>query len=149
MPERRAPAATNERVRANMVRQGQGRDTAPELAVRRLLHARGLRYQVHLPLPGMPRRRADVAFPRVRVAVFIDGCYWHGCPDHARSPRSNTAWWQAKIGRNRDRDVDTDRRLEAADWTVVRAWEHEVPGDVVDRVVAAVRRSPGEVDAGD
>lgn len=114
--------------------------TKPELAVRRLLHARGLRYRVDfkLPVPGV-RRRCDVAFTRARVAVFVDGCWWHRCPLHATTPKANREWWIAKLNANVARDRDTDARLSEAGWTVIRAWEHENPADIADRVEAAVR----------
>lgn len=113
--------------------------TEPEIAVRRLLHARGLRYRVDRPLPGMPRRRADLIFPGAQVAVFIDGCYWHGCPAHGNTPRTNTGYWTPKIARNQARDADTDRHLAALGWAVVRVWEHEPPGEVADRVEHVIR----------
>ena len=109
------------------MRANRGRDTGPELAVRRALHARGLRYRVDHPLPFDRRRRADIAFTRARVAVFIDGCFWHGCPEHGATPRTNTEFWRAKIERNRARDRDTTERLEAMGWIVLRFWEHEAP----------------------
>jgi DNA mismatch endonuclease (patch repair protein) len=88
----------------------RGRDTAPELALRRELHRRGLRYRVDMPvIPGL-RRRADVVFPRARVAVFVDGCFWHGCPQHATFAKSNAAFWAAKIAANKARDTDTGCR---------------------------------------
>ena len=121
------------------MRANRGRDTGPELAVRRLLHARGLRYRVDHPLPFDRRRRADVVFTRARVAVFVDGCFWHGCPEHRSAPRSNSAFWSAKMERNRARDADTTERLEALGWSVLRFWEHEDPGrcaEVVARTVA-------------
>jgi DNA mismatch endonuclease, patch repair protein len=121
----------------------RSRDTGPEMAVRRALHARGLRYRVHWPLPFDRRRRADVAFTRARVAVFVDGCFWHGCREHFRAPQANAAWWANKIGRNRERDADTTRRLEADGWVVVRVWEHEDPQVVADRVEALVRSRSG------
>lgn len=115
------------------------RDTAPELRVRRLLHARGLRYRVdRAPIPEL-RRRADIVFVRARVAVYIDGCFWHGCPEHGR-PRTtaNPAYWSEKLQRNRARDADTDARLVAVGWTVIRAWEHEDPGTVADAITESV-----------
>jgi DNA mismatch endonuclease (patch repair protein) len=119
----------------------RGRDTAPELALRSLLHARGLRYRVDMaPVPGL-RRRSDVLFTRARVAVFIDGCFWHGCPEHMTWPRHNAQFWRVKIETNRARDRDTDHRLKRAGWTVIRAWEHEMPNDVADRVEVAVRNA--------
>jgi DNA mismatch endonuclease (patch repair protein) len=127
------PKALDETVARRMSATG-GRDTAAELAVRSELHARGLRYRVDVaPLRGI-RRRADVVFTRARVALFVDGCFWHGCPEHATWPRHNAEFWRAKIETNRRRDLDTDRRLYQAGWTVVRAWEHEAPDKVADRV---------------
>jgi DNA mismatch endonuclease (patch repair protein) len=113
------------------------RDTAPELAVRRELCRRGLRYRVDFPV--LPRRRADVAFVRARLAVFVDGCFWHGCPDHYTVAKTNASFWSQKTEVNRARDQDTDLRLSEMGWTVVRAWEHESPVSVADRVVAALR----------
>lgn len=117
-----------------MSRQAR-RDTGPELALRRELHSRGLRYRVQHRVPGLSRRTVDVAFTRQRVAVFVDGCFWHGCPVHSRATKSNSGWWAAKIAGNRARDADTDRRLVEAGWTVVRAWEHDDPAGVADGVV--------------
>ncbi|MEO7079221.1 very short patch repair endonuclease [Rhodococcus sp. BP22] len=110
------------------------RDTGPELALRRELHRRGLRYFVdRAPLKGL-RRRADVVFPRRKVAVYVDGCFWHSCPVHATSPRNNAQWWTDKLAANVIRDRDTDARLDAAGWTVVRVWEHEAARDAADKV---------------
>lgn len=105
------------------------------MALRRAVHAQGLRYRVDAPLPltGV-RRRADLLFSRVRVAVFVDGCFWHGCPLHATSPRSNSAWWGDKLAGNVRRDEDTDRRLRDAGWLSVRVWEHEDAGSSAARV---------------
>ena len=135
----RPPAASSEAALARMRRQKRT-GTKPELALRRILHARGLRYRVDRPigLDGL-RRKADVTFVGARVAVFVDGCYWHGCPLHGTTPKSNEEWWVEKIAANARRDRDTDDRLGAAGWTVVRAWEHEDPAEVADRVEAAVR----------
>ncbi|QCB49322.1 very short patch repair endonuclease [Rhodococcus sp. PAMC28707] len=114
------------------------RDTGPELALRRELHRRGLRYFVdRAPLKGL-RRRADVVFPRRRVAVYVDGCFWHSCPVHATSPRNNARWWADKLAANVVRDRDTDSRLDAAGWTVVRVWEHEAARDAADKVTRAL-----------
>ncbi|WP_425842697.1 very short patch repair endonuclease [Agrococcus sp. TSP3-2-1] len=116
------------------------RDTAPEIAVRRLLHAAGLRYRVDFPaLSSDRRRRADIVFTRRRVVVFIDGCFWHGCPEHFIAPKANAAYWGPKIARNIARDVDTNERLEAEGWRVLRFWEHEDPKAVAVAITAEVR----------
>jgi DNA mismatch endonuclease (patch repair protein) len=116
------------------------KDTAVELAVRRLLHAAGLRYRVEYPVPGLPRRRIDVAFPGAKVAVLIDGCFWHGCPQHATHPKANAEWWRSKLDRNMARDRETTEHLVAAGWTVLRFWEHEAPEEVAVRVATVVER---------
>lgn len=112
--------------------------TDPEMALRRELHRRGRRYRVDYPLPGMTRHRADIAFTRARVAVFVDGCFWHGCPVHGTMPKVNSKWWAAKLARNAERDRDTDVRLRAAGWIVVRIWEHEDVGAAVGLVERAL-----------
>jgi DNA mismatch endonuclease (patch repair protein) len=123
-------------------------DTAPEMAVRRELFRRGLRYRVHMPIvPGTGRRRVDVVFPRARVAVLVDGCFWHGCPKHGRRPsKANSAYWAEKVEQNVDRDRDTDARLVSAGWTVVRVWEHEDVNEAADRVERAVRAAGTALD---
>jgi DNA mismatch endonuclease, patch repair protein len=126
-------------VSARMSRQAS-KDTAAELAVRRLLHAGGLRYRVEYPVPGMARRRIDVAFTSVKLAVLIDGCFWHGCPEHATQPKSNAEWWRQKLDRNMARDVETTAHLVSAGWEVMRFWEHESAEDVALRIAAAVTR---------
>lgn len=115
------------------------RDTTPELAVRRLLHAAGHRYRLNVRVPNMPRRTIDIAFPRAKVAVFLDGCFWHGCPEHATHPKSNAEWWRQKLDRNMARDRETTEHLTAAGWTVLRFWEHEAPGDVAARVARVIK----------
>jgi DNA mismatch endonuclease (patch repair protein) len=118
------------------------RDTKPEVALRRELHRRGLRYFVdRAPLKGL-RRRADVVFPRRKLAVYVDGCFWHSCPIHATHPRNNAQWWADKLAGNVARDRDTDARLEAEGWTVVRVWEHEDPVDAAEKVVSALAYCP-------
>ncbi|MFM8302691.1 MAG: very short patch repair endonuclease [Actinomycetota bacterium] len=126
--------ATSEATRRTML-ANRGRDTAPEIALRSALHRAGARFRVDWPLPGMPRRRADVAFPRRRVAVFVDGCFWHGCPKHHVAPRANAGFWAEKVASNRRRDAETDRRLRALGWRVVRTWEHEDPERAARRVL--------------
>ena len=117
----------------------RGRDTKPEMALRRMLHSRGLRYFVNRrPLPGL-RRTADLLFPRARVAVFVDGCFWHGCPEHHTVARANAEYWEEKVRRNRERDADTDVKLRSEGWMVVRLWEHQDVIDAANQVEAAVR----------
>ncbi|MFF7599903.1 very short patch repair endonuclease [Streptomyces mirabilis] len=118
----------------------RSRDTRPELLVRRLLHAHGLRYRVAAkPLPGL-RRTADIVFRPAKLAVFIDGCYWHGCPEHYTPPKTNPGYWSDKVTRNVIRDRDTDKRLREAGWTVLRFWEHESPDDCALKIAATVGR---------
>ncbi|WP_082618267.1 very short patch repair endonuclease [Oerskovia sp. Root22] len=131
------PGASSTQASARMS-AARRRDTAPELALRRELHARGLRYRVTYPVPGQRRRTIDVAFTRVKVAIFVDGCFWHGCPDHATTPRSNSAWWVGKLAANRARDEDTDLALSDMGWTVVRVWEHEPVSDAASRIETVV-----------
>ena len=119
------------------MRSTRQKDTPQELALRKVLHAHGLRFRVDYPVLG--RRRADVAFPRLRIAVFLDGCFWHGCPIHGTAPKTNAAWWKKKLQANGERDRDTTRRLAAEGWLVIRAWEHEDPNDVAADVARAVR----------
>lgn len=115
------------------------RDTPKELALRRALHRRGLRYRVDAPPMAGMRRRADMVFAKARVAVYVHGCFWHGCPEHATSPKANAEWWRSKLDANRRRDEDTRRRLEDLGWCVVEVWEHEDSESAADRVMAVVR----------
>lgn len=130
--------ATTPAVRAVM-RGNRSRDTKPELLVRRAVHALGLRYRVAArPLPG-ERLTADLVFTRARVAVFIDGCFWHGCTEHYRPATTNSDFWAEKILQNRLRDERTDDMLLAADWLSLRFWEHERPLDVATTIATRVR----------
>lgn len=114
------------------------RDTKPEMRVRRAVHSLGLRYRVDArPLLGL-NRRADLVFTRARVAVFVDGCYWHGCPEHCVASKTNSRYWSEKIDANRARDADTDAQLKEAGWSVLRVWEHEDPRIAAQRIVALV-----------
>jgi DNA mismatch endonuclease, patch repair protein len=119
------------------------RDTAPELILRKRLHALGLRYRVSWPVPGIRRRSIDIAFTRARVAVFIDGCFWHGCPSHKNIPAANNAWWAAKLATNRARDAATGEHLQDLGWTVIRTWEHENMIEVADQIADLVRNRSG------
>lgn len=121
-----------------MQRQGR-RDTAAELAIRREVWRRGLRYRIDVaPIPAL-RRRADLVFTRARVAVYVDGCFWHRCPTHATLPKANSQWWLEKLDANVRRDRDTDQRLAETGWLVIRIWEHEDAGSAADMIEAAVR----------
>lgn len=121
-----------------MERQGR-RDTKPELALRKELWRRGLRYRIDVaPIRGL-RRRADLVFSRSKVAVYVDGCFWHSCPTHATVPKANRDWWVAKLATNVERDRDTDARLCDAGWIVLRVWEHEGVTEAADRVEAIMR----------
>lgn len=134
------PPPSSENARLTM-KANRRRDTSIELAVRRRLHAAGLRYRVDYAAdPSDRRRRADIVFTRARLVVFIDGCFWHGCPDHFIMPKSNVDYWRHKIERNMERDRDSVARLEAAGWSVLRFWEHQAPDDVAASIIAAVRR---------
>lgn len=129
--------ASSEHTRRAM-QANRARDTALELSVRRILHGRGLRYRVDArPLPAV-RCKADIIFSRVRVAVFLDGCFWHGCPEHCRMPQSNAAYWERKIGRNRARDAAVSQLLSDAGWTALRYWEHEDPKKIAGQIAAVV-----------
>ena len=117
----------------------RSKNTGPELAVRSLLHAHGMRYRVHMrPLPAL-RRTADIVFTRRKVAVFIDGCFWHACPEHFVMPRSNIDYWVPKIERNQRRDREVDEALKTAGWIVLRFWEHEPAAAVAVRVEEVVQ----------
>ena len=116
------------------------RDTAPEVALRSALHRAGLRFRVDKALLPGSRRRADIVFGPARVVVFVDGCFWHGCPDHHVQPKRNADYWSDKITGNRARDADTDAKLVALGWLVLHVWEHED----ADEAAAAVRAKVSE-----
>ena len=129
--------ASSPGVRASM-QSNKGRDTQPELALRSAAHALGLRYRVSVrPLREL-RRTADLVFTKARVAVFLDGCFWHGCPDHHTVAATNAGFWAEKVESTRSRDRDTDRRLADAGWTSIRVWEHEDPMDAANRIQAVI-----------
>ncbi len=131
-----SPSSHEASLRMARVRQ---KGTDAELSLRKELHARGLRYRLHVPLLAKPRRVADIVFSRARAAVFVDGCFWHGCPEHASWPKSNAQFWRDKIETNRARDADTDRRLLASGWHVIRVWSHENASDAARRIEHFVR----------
>ena len=127
----------------NVMRGNRGRDTKPELALRSAVHALGLRYRVGLrPVPQV-RRTADIVFTRAKVAVFLDGCFWHGCPEHHRPAQKNSDFWIAKIEGNKARDADTDSRLREVGWRVIRIWEHEDPVAAASVIKNAVGERQG------
>jgi DNA mismatch endonuclease (patch repair protein) len=124
------PVALNDRVSAQMSRMPRVR-SRPEMLLRRELHGRGLRFRVNLAtLPGRP----DIAFTRARIAVFVDGCFWHMCPVHSTMPKNNFAWWQEKLAKNVERDRRKDAELTALGWHVMHVWEHEDPRLVADEI---------------
>jgi DNA mismatch endonuclease (patch repair protein) len=129
--------ASSPAVRRNM-QANRGRDTRPELAVRRLLHARGLRYRVNYRCAGLRRRTIDIAFPARRIACFIDGCFWHQCEEHFVQPKTNVGFWAQKLASNRERDRNTDAVLAADGWLVLRFWEHQSPESICDQITRAV-----------
>lgn len=131
------PAVTPS-VRKNM-QANRGRDTGPERAIRTHLHELGLRYRVNLPLPFNQRRRADITFTRAGLFVFIDGCFWHGCPQHFVVPKTRRDFWLSKIRANQARDRDTDSHLERMGFISLRIWEHEDPRSAADRIETVYR----------
>lgn len=143
---RRESWASSPRVRASM-RSNRSRDTRPELALRKAIHRLGLRYRVSTrPLPGI-HRTADVVFTRAKVAVFLDGCFWHGCPEHHTIAITNAEYWAEKIRHNRQRDIETDELLRSSGWQVVRVWEHEDAIVAAERIATAVRARTQEATA--
>lgn len=130
-----SPSSHEASLRMARVRQ---KGTRCEVELRRALHARGLRYRLQVPLLTKPRRVADIVFTRRKLAIFVDGCFWHGCPEHGTSPKSNADFWRDKIETNKRRDLDTNRRLTEAGWRVLRVWEHEDAEEAADRIMKAL-----------
>ncbi len=137
------PKTTDAATRLRMSRTLQ-RDNAREVSLRSALHRQGLRFRLHRRVIEGSKRTVDIVFPRARLAIFLDGCFWHGCPIHASWPKTNADWWRAKIETNRERDRDTDERLTAIGWTVVRIWGHEKLEEAVQRVEAALGDRSGD-----
>lgn len=134
----RRPIPSSAAVSAQMSRLGQ-RDTGPEMALRSELHSRGLRFRVdRAPVQGV-RSRADVVFGPEKVAVYVDGCFWHCCPLHGTMPKANAEFWERKLKRNRQRDAETGQALHERGWEVVRVWEHEKALEAADRVEDVLR----------
>lgn len=140
--QRERPRPPSEETRARMVSQSR-RDTSPELAIRRELHRRGLRYRVDVQPLAKGRGRADVVFSTPKVAVYVDGCFWHRCPEHGTIPRANRDWWLEKLDANFERDRRVERELAQAGWLVIRVWEHEDPIEAADRIQASVQARTG------
>lgn len=136
-----APSSPEASRRMQHVRQ---KNTSAESLLRRELRSRGFRYRIQVPVLVKPRRVADIAFIGLRIAVFVDGCFWHGCPEHATWPKQNAGFWRSKILTNQERDRDTDARLQDEGWAVVRVWAHETPGDAAQRIAKVVEERKAE-----
>ncbi len=131
------PSATNNNVLKSM-KGNRSKDTKPELLLRSAIHKRGFRYRLHYDIQGKP----DIVFPSKRVAVFVDGCFWHRCPKCYKEPKTNTNYWRKKISRNQQRAKSVNRQLKRDDWTVMRVWEHEII-DNLDRSVEKITKKHG------
>lgn len=143
--ERQLSWASSPAVRKSML-GNKSRDTKPELIVRRHLHASGLRYRVHARPIKTWNRRADIVFSRAKTAIFINGCYWHGCPKHYVEPKTNTDYWSHKIERNKERDAETFRRLRNEKWLVIPVWEHENLVARAEKIAIRVRKRIDHLD---
>jgi DNA mismatch endonuclease (patch repair protein) len=130
------PSASSPLAQQRMRKQRR-RDTSPELALRKELYRRGLRYRIHKSVFDV-RRRHDIVFPAAKVVVEVRGCFWHGCSLHGTLPKSNREWWSAKLDMNKTRDRDTRERLQLTGWCLIECWEHDLPTLVADRVEAVV-----------
>jgi DNA mismatch endonuclease, patch repair protein len=138
LPALLPPPRPSSRAIRSQMQGNRSQDTRPEVAVRSALHRIGLRFRKNRrPAPHL-RFRADVVFPTDRVVLFVDGCFWHACPDHGTTPRTNSDYWSAKLERNLARDARNQAILEQEGWLVLRAWEHEDPSDVAARVADAI-----------
>lgn len=134
------PTPKNTTVSAQMSRMPRS-STKPELALRRALHARGLRFRLQRrDLPGTP----DIVLPRAHIAVFVDGCFWHGCEEHGVMPKNNREWWQTKLATNTERDRRKDAELRELGWLSMHFWEHTTVDQMADAVVAAWRDRTGQ-----
>lgn len=131
------PEPLDDNVRRRMQRQRR-RDTRLELEIRKRLHALGYRYRVDLRLEPSLRVRGDIVFTRRKVVVFVDGCFWHGCPEHATAPKNNSEWWRKKLDANRERDRHNRKALREMGWTVITVWEHESPESVIEQLTASL-----------
>lgn len=129
--------------RRRVMQANRSRDTGPEMAVRRLLHGLGFRFRVDAQPVRDVRRRADIVFGPAKVAVFVDGCFWHRCPDHGSIPATNADYWIPKLERNVERDRETTILLKQAGWRVIRVWEHQAPDAAARRIAAVVDKRLG------
>jgi DNA mismatch endonuclease, patch repair protein len=143
--ESTTPKASSPAVRRRMQATPR-RDTPAEVALRSALHRLGLRFRLHRSIDGVPRTRPDIVFVSAKIAVFVDGCFWHGCPDHGSTPKANGEWWVRKLAANVERDRRYDAALRAAGWTVVRIWEHEDPSAAAARIFKLVRTAGPALD---
>jgi DNA mismatch endonuclease (patch repair protein) len=132
------PAPSSEAAR-NRMKAVRRRNTRAEVELRSQLHRQGLRFRLHRPIVPGVRRKPDIVFGPPRVAVFVDGCFWHGCPRHGTAAKANAAFWREKIAANKRRDADTNRRLRSAGWKVIRVWEHENPERAAGRIDRVVK----------
>ncbi|MDT5120672.1 MAG: mismatch endonuclease, patch repair protein [Acidobacteriota bacterium] len=124
------PDVISTQKRSDVMRSVRSKNSTLERVVRSELHKRGLRFRVHYPLIGKP----DIVFVHPRVAVFIDSCFWHGCPEHLRMPQSNKSYWTHKIERNIKRDAEVNEAYKQTDWEILRFWEHEIKGNLIQCV---------------
>ncbi|PXW31271.1 UNVERIFIED_CONTAM: T/G mismatch-specific endonuclease [Williamsia faeni] len=137
------PPPSSVAVQARMARQRQ-RDTDAETQVRKYLHANGIRFRVDAKLEPDLRTKGDIVWRGLKLVVFIDGCFWHGCPEHATRPKANARWWAEKLDANIARDRKTDAELARRGWSVLRFWEHELPEDVAQSIAARLEALRGE-----
>lgn len=134
MPRVVSSSPSASRRMANVRQKG----TDAEVALRQEMHRVGLRYRIDYEVLRNPRRVADMAFPGRKIAIFVDGCFWHGCPEHATWPKQNADFWRQKIEANRQRDSDTNERLRSLGWTVLRFWSHESPAEAARTIAHMV-----------
>lgn len=138
------PKASSITVKHRM--QAQPRlNTSCEMAIRRLLFSEGVRYRVHSRPISSLRREADIVFRKMKIAVFIDGCFWHGCPQHKKVIKTHRLWWERKISKTKERDMDTDEKLQSFGWTVIRIWEHENPEEAAGRILKALKTQNDQI----
>lgn len=146
--ERGLSWASSPAVRNSML-GNKSKDTKPELVIRRHLHAAGLRYRVHARPIKNWNRRADIVFPKAKIAVFVNGCFWHGCLEHYTAPKTNSEYWAPKIRRNVERDTETFLRLKSEGWLVIPIWEHENLDKKSEKVAVKIRKRLSKGKGGD